>query len=179
MMKKVICLVLLLALTSVSQAVFTPDLVILVNGDRQQDGADVKPSDVITVQFKDIATSFIGSLANGFNQQVNMGELIGEVFLVPGGSLNVKNEVVVQGDGFQVNLQGTYITVPMPSDDIVFSYSFHVPNLPASTIITINTTGLYGSVSRDALDATLHVVPEPMTVMLLGLGGLFLRRRKA
>ena len=40
--------------------------------------------------------------------------------------------------------------------------------------------GLYDSDGVTLLDsATINVIPEPMTIALLGLGGLFLRRRRS
>jgi hypothetical protein len=71
----------------------------------------------------------------------------------------------------------------------LFSYMYHVPSVPASTTITIGDTWRNGSDSTEIdfydgsstythlTGATIHVIPEPMTMGLLGLGGLFLRRR--
>lgn len=178
-MKKLMILVLVLSFASVSMAAFAPNLGILVNG-QTWDGGSVKPSDIITVQWKESGdTTTPGSLGTGFNQMVSDGELQGSVFLLPGG-LFTKNQTTAQGNGFKVSVESTYfIGTPMPQDGVIFSYSFHVPELPASTYIDINTTGVYGGALADNLDARIHVTPEPMTVMLLGLGGLFLRRRKA
>jgi hypothetical protein len=51
-------------------------------------------------------------------------------------------------------------------------------DLTASTTGTV-TIGSYASDYVTLLDSfSIDVVPEPMTVVLLGLGGLFLRRRK-
>jgi hypothetical protein len=74
---------------------------------------------------------------------------------------------------------------------IVYSFNLVIPALPASTNIVINTMSdgdLYldaayfaagvGEVDGNFNALTLHVTPEPMTLSLLGLGGLFLRRRK-
>jgi hypothetical protein len=178
MMKKLMIIVLVLSLASVSMAAFAPSMGILVNG-QTWDGGSVKPSDIITVQWIDLETTTPGSLGMGFNQQVSDGELQGNVFLLPGG-LFAKNQTSMTDTGFKVMVESTYfIGTPMPQDRVIFSFSFHVPELPASTYIDIDTTGVYGGALVDNLDARIHVTPEPMTVMLLGLGGLFLRRRKA
>lgn len=179
-MKKLMIIVLVLLFASVSMAAFAPSLGILVNGEVWDGQSSVKPSDIITVQMKELGdTTTPGSLGTGFNQIVSDGELQGSVFLLPGG-LFAKNQTTALGNGFKVSVESTYfIGTPMPTDKVIVSFSFHVPELPASTYIDINTTGVYGGALADNLDARIHVTPEPMTVMLLGLGGLFLRRRKA
>ena len=45
-------------------------------------------------------------------------------------------------------------------------------------MFTGSATGYTAMVNTDLGDLTLHTVPEPMTIALLGLGGLFLRRKK-
>ena len=72
---------------------------------------------------------------------------------------------------------------PLPAYEIIYSFEFHVPDLPSSSWVLISdsgyTTFLYsGDEVLDMTDLSIHITPEPMTVALLGLGGLFLRRRK-
>lgn len=64
----------------------------------------------------------------------------------------------------------------------LFCFTFDVPmDLVFSDEITIDTFSAFGVDSQiDGVaiaPLTLHVVPEPISMSLLGLGGLFLRRR--
>ena len=80
---------------------------------------------------------------------------------------------------------GVLMSSPGIGAGTLLEFEFHVPELPYSTVIEIVTDGL---VLKNGFDIALaytvveplliHVTPEPMTIALLGLGGLFLRRRK-
>ena len=69
--------------------------------------------------------------------------------------------------------------LPVPSPDpwgigVLADYEFQCTAQPGDVVIT-----LYAIDVATVLDTiTLHQVPEPITFALLGLGGLFLRRRK-
>jgi hypothetical protein len=68
----------------------------------------------------------------------------------------------------------------IPAGTSLFSFDYLVPSVIGGWSIY---GGLSGSTSSNAdtvalAPLTMNVVPEPMTVALLGLGGLFLRRRK-
>jgi hypothetical protein len=180
MMKKFICLVLVLFLASVSMAAFAPRIDILVNGNPWDGTSSVKPSDIITVRWLETEETNAGSFASGFNMNVDLADEGKDLWVLPGYSTfpPPTAELVVSGDGIQVNLSLTYLFVAVPADDIIVSYTFHIPDgTPDSTWIHIDTTGVYGSINQDHMDIEIHVTPEPMTIMLLGLGGLFLRRR--
>ena len=56
-----------------------------------------------------------------------------------------------------------------------------IANLPFNSVDVADSVGGYGNIlnqSDHVLMGGLQLVPEPMTIALLGLGGLFLRRRK-
>jgi hypothetical protein len=68
-------------------------------------------------------------------------------------------------------------------------FTIDLSNVPVSTYITIDdyagstpyggppVKSTLGIATVDIAPLTLHVIPEPITLTLLGLGGLFLRRR--
>jgi len=77
----------------------------------------------------------------------------------------------------------------VPAGQVIVAFYYHVPQVPISTNIVIETSqyttlsswsevGVNASNTFGAL--TLHVIPEPMTLALLAIGGLVaLRRRHA
>lgn len=81
----------------------------------------------------------------------------------------------------------------VPVEAVLYSFEFHVPYVDDSTWITIDDytdnsalPPIYTTVFdayyviniSDIGPAMIHVIPEPITIVLLGLGALFLRRRK-
>ena len=82
---------------------------------------------------------------------------------------------VVSGDGFIVTINGVYARPPSgpptPTDGLMASVCF--------TVVGNGTVTVSGGNFDGETDlGTLNIVPEPITVALLALGGLFIRRRK-
>ena len=71
-------------------------------------------------------------------------------------------------------LVGSLPITNMPGIGLLADYEFHCDILYDDVVINLMADDL--STVLDTL--TIHQIPEPMTMALLGLGGLFLRRRK-
>ena len=82
---------------------------------------------------------------------------------------------VVSGDGFVVTLNGLYASPPSgpptPTEGVMASVTLTVVGNGTVTV----TGGNFDAVTDLG---TLNIIPEPITVALLALGGLFIRRRK-
>jgi hypothetical protein len=202
MMKKLFVLVLVLAISSMATAAQV-DLEIIAGPDPQgeyQGAPSYMPSDTITIAlvgsgFDDSGsnpTAAFGGLKIA-TVTTNGGGTGGNPDLhtdLKGGGLYYVGTTVNSGGVLIQTIQGSVAMGDfdgVPNEEDAWWFEFHVPDADYSTIIVIDLTGL---VIEDAFanDITssvtyggaleIHVVPEPMTIALLGLGGLFLRRRK-
>jgi hypothetical protein len=178
-MKKILIVLMVLAMASVASAT---GIMITVNGEPYT-GQEVQGSDWIQVYWIESEQSDALAFVGGFNINVDLGDYAGDYYVYKApimGAIQVTDPV---GDGFDFGMPSNTmwgVSEPhLPEDDVVFMYEFHVPyGLDDSTYITIDTTGTYGGVDYSQSDIVLHVFPEPMTIALLGLGGLFLVRRR-
>jgi hypothetical protein len=177
MMKKLVCLLIL----AMASSVFAVGSLRIMVNDQPWDGTDVKPSDIITVMvYEDTANP--GSFGFGTLIEVSNGDYIADSFyLMPGGMMGTLTLDPITGGGMVISGNTSYFpgpAYPLPGEEL--SWQFHVPDYKQpSDMIEITLTGFYGDQQDMSTWSTaLHVIPEPMTVALLGLGGLFLRRRK-
>ena len=177
-MKKLVMILAVVLMASTASAV--TDFTILVNGN-PWDGGDVAPSDYIFVTMTE-DTAGLGGLGD-FMVDVSAGDYTADSAGVADFDMLAGATVTDRTDGFY----GVFTGMNMgnsPTGDILW-FEFHVPELDPSTYIVIDPVqGSWNGVFAVAGDAdglayeVLHVIPEPMTIALLGLGGLFLRRRK-
>ena len=184
-MKKLMVLVLVLAMTQLSWAGIAT-LRVAGGGD------EFAPSDTITIE---LVTDFSELGSAGADTGTGM-VTIESVFATAGEAMSVSLNAgfdSMQAAGDIINAGGVAVQAvwgnllltssDVPAGEVLWSMVFHIPDLPGSSIIEIST-GNFTAVPTDWSDMametnvlTLHIIPEPMTMGLLGLGGLFLRRR--
>ena len=131
--------------------------------------------DLLTINWLEDG-AFAGGFA-AFSLDVEAGAYVADSFKLPvsGGMLDTF-AVADDGEGFKVAGGIVYIFVPAPEDDIMMTLQF---NAPAPGTYAIDIVGGYAAADASGLSTEFTVVvPEPISLGLLGLGGLFIRRRK-
>jgi hypothetical protein len=170
MMKKLLIFVLVLGLASTANAV----LELSLNGDT--DGPDniteitIAPSDEITIDVYS-PDGAPDKFWLGIAKLGGDGEWLGHNLYIP----PAPSTMVITDGGYGPDW--FYGNMPTPATDsepgVWFDAVFHC--LGEGTV----SIDLYDAGGINVIDAILVTqLPEPATVLLLGLGGLFLRRRK-
>jgi hypothetical protein len=193
-MKKLLVLALVMAMASAVSAQEVPVWFEVDPADPTLYEGGYASSQIITINI--IANFDLASFS--LDVASNFGTVEGTGIEVPTGSghdagtINPLLEVLPDA-GLVVNSGGTLLTGAkgaiftiedplLPAYTVIYSFEFHVPDLPESTLIVIDDIGFVSFLGEteninDVKSLVIHT-PEPLTIALLGLGGLFLRRRK-
>jgi hypothetical protein len=189
MMKKLLVLIMVLGMVTMAQAGLVFQAAV----------TDVNPSDNILITLSS-GTEMVQGFAIDAIISSNGGLAAGPLAMPAAFEVQSVGNIINgmnAGQYVLVDIIGASDTAPIPApgvSGVIYSFMYHVPDLPASSIITIGT--FWDDLTYLAPEYTvamgggtfvgneyftplvLHVIPEPMTIGLLGLGGLFLRRRK-
>jgi hypothetical protein len=174
MMKKLLALVLVLAMAQWASAV---TMEVLVDGE-PWDGGSVEPSDYITLMLVTTPGTTPQPIGVGSSVTVSDGDLQAN-WILPGYFGNWPQITDPLGRGFSIGGNATWMPGTVTADGIFVTIEFHVPDdMQSSDYIAIDWVGMYGAEPLEQLSGVIHVVPEPTTIALLGLGGLCLLRRR-
>ena len=176
-MKKLVCLM-MLALISITasaatvslhadQTVFVPGEIITISVISTGNCTNIAIPEIISTA-GGIASNFF--LNPGFNQFPQAGTMV-----------NAGNVLIT---GVSGATPFAFPPVPVVAGTALYSFDFTLPYVDIWSPLTISGAGnlsfMFDDFSQvtELGSVTFFIIPEPITIALLGLGGLFLRRRK-
>jgi hypothetical protein len=146
----------------------------------------------VIASFEIISFGLDVRVLNGYGEVLHTGVFIPDGSIYDAGTLDIEIFDTLPNAGLVVNEGETLLTgargaifggPPLPAGEYIYSFTYVMPDLEDSIAITIKSAGtvvFLGAESEsvtEVADLVIHT-PEPITIALLGLGGLFLRRRK-
>jgi hypothetical protein len=171
-MKKLLVVMMVLGLVGSAQAA----LQISLNGAAAGDETTIKVSDNVVIGVMSDTDLAWGGFIEYIPRDSQAAEWVGTMTI---NSIAGKDATAAHPEGYATTWQLSAAALPgnlpavAPGEQ--FTIGFHCLAV-GDVVITLWGDAWDGAAAIDTL--TIHQVPEPITIGLLGLGGLFLRRRK-
>ena len=168
-MKKLVLLALVFGMASVASATLS-----LIPGGGGE--TTINTGQVLTIQVSDTDDLQQGKLSYAIVEEGGVGALTDPVVLPIAGELGAAVFYTEAGWGTGWELASGSAQDPgILEPGVQFTVDF-MSNVVGTAIVSLWNGGGNFQVADDYL--TVNVVPEPLTIALLGIGGLFLRRKK-
>ncbi|OHB57342.1 MAG: hypothetical protein A2Y12_09535 [Planctomycetes bacterium GWF2_42_9] len=170
-MKKMLVLVMVLGLASLTNAAIS----FYVNGSPAPAAVNINPGEVLTLQlYSGDTLAWNAYVIQGTDTVSGIGSLTNPINLANAGDMKSNSPYAAAdgwGNGFLFGTGGSPSGLPVAGIQHTVDFS--------SPVVGTANLYLYDGTSYNELDSlAVTVVPEPVTMALLGIGGLFLRRRK-